>query len=127
MLCEKCQQREASTHLTVTVFSGEPSGGETCEHHFCASCAASSPLANPKMKYGPDVISEWFRVVGVSADYTKVRLIRNESNAVPEEWSFLTSRLPSQYAVVGMEFGITCSPLELEQLKGTKRTDGNAV
>lgn len=123
MLCEQCQQRDATVHLTgstkVSASSGEADVEEAFEHHFCESCAASSPLVNPALRYGPDVISEKFRVVSVSPEHTRVRLVRTEADAAPEEWSFLTSCLPPQYAVVGMEFGITCSPQELEQLKGT--------
>ncbi len=111
-------------HLTgsrrVAALSGEPSVDEAFEHHFCESCASSSPLVNPVLRYGPDVISEKFRVVSVSSEHTRVRLVRTEAEAAPEEWSFLTSRLPPQYALLGMEFGITCSPEELEQLKGAR-------
>jgi len=124
MLCEKCQQREALVHLTgsrrVAAISDEPSVDEAFEHHFCESCASSSPLVNPALRYGPDVIREKFRVVSVSPARTRVRLVRTEAEAAPEEWSFLTSRLPPRYAVVGAEFGITCSPEELQQLKGAR-------
>jgi len=61
-----------------------------------------------------------FRVISVSPEYTRVRLVRTEAEATPEEWTFLSSRLPPKYAVVGMEFGITCSPQELDQLKGVR-------
>ena len=111
-------------HLTgsrkVGAISDEPGSDEAFEHHFCESCASSSPLVNPALGYGPDVISEKFRVVSVSPERTRVRLIRTETEAAQEEWSFQTSRLPPQYAVVGMEFGITCSTEELEQLKGAR-------
>lgn len=104
----------------VDSISGQPSANEEFQHHFCELCASSSPLVNPALKYGPDAISEKFRVISVSAERTRVRLLRTEGEAVPEEWSLLTSRLPPDYAVVGMEFGITCSPEELEQLKGNR-------
>ena|SRR5438128_5283743 len=64
---------------------------------FCEVCASSSPLVNPALKYGPDVISGKFRVISVSSERTQVRLIRTETEAVPEEWSFVTSRLPPHY------------------------------
>ena len=59
-------------------------------------------------------------VNSAASECTQVRLVRSEGDAVPEEWSFLTSRLPQHYAVVGMEFEITCSPEELEHLKGAR-------
>ena len=125
MLCEECQQREAMVHLTgrggVAANSDETSVDEAFANHFCESCASSSPLVNPALKYGPDVISENFRVVSVSAERTQVRQVRTETEAVPEELSLLTSRLPPQFAVIGIEFGIICSPEELEQLKGRER------
>src|SRR5580765_8641457 len=94
----------------AAAISDEPSIDEAFEHHFCEACASSSPLVNPALRHGPDVISEKFRVISVSPERTRVMLVRTEAEAVPEEWSFLTSRLPPKYAVVGMEFGITCSP-----------------
>ena len=100
--------------------SGEPSAEEAIEHHFCEACASGSPLVNPALEYGPDAISEKFRVISVSAERVVVRLVRTEAEAQPEEWSFLTSRLPSHLAVVGMEFGITCHPEELDHLKGNR-------
>jgi len=124
MLCEKCQEREAMVHVTgsrrVDSISGEPIANEEFQHHFCELCASSSPLVNPALRYGPDAISEKFRVISVSAERTRVRLLRTGAEAEPEEWSVLTSRLPPNCAVVGMEFGITCSPEELEQLKGNR-------
>src|SRR5207249_2169382 len=104
----------------VPAISDESSVDEPFEHHFCESCASSSPLVNPVLRYGPDVISEKFIVVSVSPERTRVRQLRTEAEAAPEEWSFLTSRLPPQDAVVGMEFAITCTPEELEQLKGAR-------
>ncbi len=122
MLCEKCQLREATVHLTgrgpIALPSGKPRLVKTFEHHFCEPCASTSSLVNPALRYGANAISEKFRVVSVSPEYTRVRLVRTEAQAAPEEWTFLTSRLPPKYAVVGMEFGITCSPEELDQLKG---------
>ena len=124
MLCGKCQQREAVVHLTgsrkVAAISDLPSVDEAFEHHFCESCASSSPLVNPALSYGSDVISEKLKVISVSPGRTRVRLVRTEAEAAPEEWSFLTSRLPPEYAVVGKEFGITCSPEELDHLKGAR-------
>ena len=124
MLCEKCQQREATVHLTGSTkrssLSTDVSPDESFEHHFCEPCSSSEPLVNLKLRYGPDVISENLKVLSVSPERTVVRLVRTEADATPEEWSFLTSRFPQQYAVVGMEFGITCSPQELEHLKGTR-------
>src|SRR5437867_11714800 len=122
MLCEKCQQREAKVHVTgtrrVDAVSGESNAKRKLWHHFCESCASSSPLVNPTLNYGPDAIAEKLRAISVSAERTVVRLVRTEADAVPEEWSLLTSGLPSDYRVVGMEFGITCSPKELQHLKG---------
>lgn len=121
MLCEKCNEREATVHVTGSSRVAAPSGvEETFEHHFCESCASNSQLVNPALGYGPDAISEKFRVVSVSPEHIRVRLVRTETEAAPVEWSFLTSRLPPQYAIVGMEFEITCSPEELEQLKGVR-------
>jgi hypothetical protein len=121
MLCEKCHEREAMVHLTgnrqVDTVSGETST-EDFEHHFCESCASSSPLVNPALACGADAISEKLRVIGVSPERTRVRLVRTDTDVVPEEWSLLTSGLPSDYLTVGMEFGITCTPHELEHLKG---------
>src|SRR5262245_62107327 len=124
MLCEKCQQRQATVHITgtrkVAPLSSGPNIDETIEHHFCELCVSTSPLVNPVLEYGPNAISEKFRVISVSAERTRVRLVRTESEARPEEWSFVTSRLPPPYAVVGAEFEITCSPEELDYLRGNR-------
>ena len=37
MKCEKCNKREATTHLTKIV------NGYKEEHHLCSECAANSP------------------------------------------------------------------------------------
>jgi hypothetical protein len=116
MLCERCHEREVTVHVTHS----DGDAGTTTKHDFCESCASSSPVVDLALRYGPDVISEKLRVVGVSPERTRVRVVRTEPQAAPEEWSFLTSRLPPHYAVVGMEFGIICSPEELEQLKGAR-------
>ena len=121
MLCEMCQQREATVHVTGSTRQSSISGADrTFEHHLCETCASTSPLLKPAHKYGPDVIRERLRVISVSPECTRVRLVRTETGAVPEEWSFVTSRLPPHYAVVGMEFGVTCSHDELEHLKGNR-------
>jgi hypothetical protein len=101
----------------VAAFPDGADFNEPFEHHFCESCASRSPLSNPVLRYGADVIQERLRVVSASSERTRVRLIRTESDATPEEWDLLTSRLPAKYAVVGLEFEVICSPEELEQLK----------
>src|SRR5690242_17577552 len=78
MLCEKCQEREAMVHITLI----RP---ESAQHHFCDACAQSSPLANPKLGYGPDAIEEQLRVVRVMEDSIVVRLVRTESLSQPTE------------------------------------------
>ena len=106
--------------------SAEPSADEAFEHHFCELCAQSSPLVNPSMAYGPDAATEKLRVVSVSAERTVVRLVRTEKQPTPEDWSLLTSRLPPQCGVVGMEFQVTSSPAELKRLQGTHDDDDHA-
>jgi len=59
----------------------------------------------------------------VSAERTVVRLVRTETQPTPEDWSLLTSRLPPQYGVVGIEFQVACSSAELKRLQGTYDDD----
>jgi hypothetical protein len=122
MLCDKCQEREANHHLSSTVklsaVTGHSSEDGAFEHHFCEACALLSPLTNPALKFGPDFVKEQLRVVSVSAEWMRVRLIRTEKDPVPEEWTFLTCMVPEGNRIVGKEFGITCSRKELEQLRG---------
>ena len=122
MVCETCQQKNATVHLTgsrrIETSPGESSSNESFEHHLCESCAANNPLANPALRRGPDAICETLRVVNVTVERTVVRLVRTESDAAPEEWTFLTSRLPAEYAAVRLEFEISWSPSFLKRLKG---------
>ena len=106
-----------SGNRRVDTVSGE-SKTEDFEHHFCESCASSNPLVNPPLEHVADAIREKLRVVSVSPERTRVRLVSTETDAVPEEWSLVTSRLPSDFRTVGMEFWIACTPQELGQLKG---------
>ena len=124
MLCEKCQQLEATVHLKGTRSVRGGSAREPFEQHLCESCASSSPVVNPALRYGPSVITEKLRVLSVTPERTRLRLVRTDADAAPEEWSFLTSSLPVHFAVVGMEFEMSCSPEELAQLKGR---DNNAA
>ena len=124
MICETGQQREAMVHVTgsrrIESFSGEPGANEQFEHHFCEPCASSNPLVNPALEYGLDARTEKLRVISTSAERTVLRLLRTETQPVAEEWSVLTSQLPPQYAVVGMEFEITSTPAELKRFQGTE-------
>lgn len=126
MLCENCQQRVASVHLSGWRRKLSESGGEerveNFEHHFCETCATelkeSSPLLNPALSIGPGAQTEKLRVISVSSERTVVRLVRTEVQGTPEDWSFVTSRLPPKYAVVGMEFEMVFTEAWLERLKG---------
>jgi hypothetical protein len=124
MLCEMCHEREALVHLTMTT-KADPMSDEattTEKHHFCELCAEASPLANPVLRYGPDVINEQLKVISVSPEHTVVRLVRTETEPVPEEWSLLTSKLPPKFAVVGMQFGVLWSSAELRMMQGKGAT-----
>lgn len=122
MVCEKCQQLEATVHVTggrtIESPTGQPISNEKFEHHFCEACASKSLIANPELRYGPGTRTEELRVISVSGERTVVRLVRTETQPIAEEWTFLTSRLPPQYAVVGLEFRMTFTPAELEHLMG---------
>jgi len=62
---------------------------------------------------------EAIRVISWRPDYTTVRLIRTESQAEPEYWSLVTSRIPSQWTN-GVEGRIGFTPMELEYLQGKR-------
>jgi len=126
MLCEKCHEREALVHVLRQEGGQPPSddGFPGFNHHFCETCAKTDPIANPRLRYGPDAIEEKFRIIGVSENQIRVRLVRTESEAVPTDWILLRDRIPSEYAEVGKEFGILCTRQELEYLKGNRETLG---
>src|SRR2546430_10867138 len=107
MLCENCQKRVANVHLSgwkkVGDVSSERERVEQIDHHFCEDCATelqiSSPLLNPSLRAGADARRLKLRVISVSPDNTVLRRISSEPKTREEDWIFLTTRLPSQYAV----------------------------
>jgi hypothetical protein len=122
MLCQKCQQRQATAHILercgdeLLSDDGEPS----LKLHFCETCyeewrreSLASPTGEPRTK-------EQVRVIESSSECTVVRLVRTESQPAPEDWILMTPRLPEKFRVVGMEFGIWFTPSELEFLKGNQ-------
>lgn len=122
MLCGKCHEREALVHITNIKMSpiDEPIGEE--DYYLCEVCTRSNPVANTGLKYGADVIEEKLRVVSVSDNYIHVRLVRTETDPSPTVWTLVRERVPKEKALVGQEFGITCTPQELEFLMGNRET-----
>ena len=126
MLCQKCQQEEATVHLTGNRTTHSGSGGQARPRefrlHFCPVCAEEyqhSQLSGSLFPGEPQK-TERLRVVGVTPERTVLRLIRTESESPPEEWSLLTSRLPEPLWPVGWEITMTFTPSELEWLRGEK-------
>ena len=91
--------------------------------HFCEMCHEVYQRENFARAYPPtgeQPIKERLRVIESTSQRTVVRLIRTESNEVPEDWVLLSSRLPEHICTVGNEFGMTFTPSELAYLKGNK-------
>jgi len=101
---------------------GEEEREQRFEHHYCAACEEelrkTSPMLNPLLKAGPGARMVELRVMSASPDRIVVRQIGPDSNSSEQEWAFLTSRLPAQYAVLGMEFGMAVTDAQLKWLRG---------
>jgi hypothetical protein len=126
MLCENCQKSFATVHLSgwqrTPGAPGEEEPEQSFEHHYCAACeeelSKTNPLLNPLLKAGPGARMVELRVISASLDWIVVRQIGPDSDSSQPEWSFLTSRLPAQYAVPGMEFGMAVTDAQLKWLRG---------
>ena len=91
--------------------------------HFCDACGKEHErerFARAFPATGESPITEQLRVIEISPEHTIVRLVRTESQPIPENWILVTERLPERFCEVGMEFSITITPSELEYLKGNR-------
>jgi len=89
--------------------------------HFCSGCGEEYERERRAKLFPPSgeqPFYEQLRVIQSSSEHTVVRLVRTESQPSPEEWRFLTSRLPEKYCSVGTEFGVMLTSSQLEYLKG---------
>jgi len=126
MLCENCQKAFATVHLSgsrrTRIGLGEQEQEESFEHHYCEACAEelkkTSPMLNPLLQAGPGARIVELRVISASSDRIVVRQIGPDSDSSQPEWAFLTSRLPAQFAVPGMEFGMAVTDAQLKWLRG---------
>ncbi len=122
MLCQKCKTAEAA--VRIGKMKRDPSSRmlrpEGPDLYFCFICAEEYRNANPiegrALGERQKGITEFVRVMSVTPERTIYRLIRTESDATPEDWSLLTSRVPER--PVGTEMKITYTREELEFLRG---------
>jgi hypothetical protein len=118
-----CQTRLATVHIEGTKkITSSLDGSETMEsldHHFCSHCADEYRRQERAQLVRPGSRTEKLRVVSASSDRTVFRVIHDDPNAFAEEWSFVTSRMPSQFPA-GTEVVVTFDDLELEWLKGNR-------
>ena len=125
MLCEKCEKRFATVHLSGWKTTSHASR-EDFNHHYCEDCAAelekSDPLLNPLLAAGPNAKRYKLRVMSVNPEAIVVRRIGTESENEMEDWIFTRSLFPPEdYRRVGMEFEVCCNEAELEWLKGKRK------
>jgi hypothetical protein len=129
MLCQTCKQNQATVHIAESC--GDPTlpdittGKAEFTLHFCEACGdewqKEEILARTLFPdFAEQPITEQLRVIQSSSERTVLRVLRTESQAVSEDWSLLTSRLPIDFRSVGKEFGMTFTPSELEFLKGNR-------
>jgi len=126
MVCQKCRLRDASVHVTSWRRPLEPpsaaSQDEDVDLHFCEECASveaqTNPHLNPLLRCGPGACPRRMRVIDVNPTYTLVKPLSAEPSVVPEELALLTSRLPNDCAVVGLEFEVICNDAQLDWLRG---------
>jgi len=78
----------------------------------------SNPLLNPFLKVDPLARSVKLKVVSVSAGRVEVRVIQENSDSSQDQWAFLTSRFPSEFAIEGMEFEMILTDAQLKWLQG---------
>jgi hypothetical protein len=125
MLCQKCQQEQATAHISEKLGDQLLSDDwkASSKLHFCEACYEQWQSEKFARIFPPGrglPITEKLRVIESSPERTIVRLVRTESQPAPEDWIFLTARLPEKFCVVGMEFKISAIPPELEYLKGNR-------
>jgi hypothetical protein len=130
MLCEICQKSDAMVHLTGWRTANRAAGGdevrESIEHHFCERCASkekkTNPLLNPLLRLGPSGRALKVKVIAVSAETVKVKVIKGktEKDHGKEHFVFLRSRFPAEYAIEGMEFEMFVTNEDLERMQNMK-------
>ena len=126
MLCENCQHSDATVHLggwyTVAVGSGDDQNRKVLEHHLCEACARDlkrdNPLISPELKVDSLARSVKIRVISVSASCVEVGVISENSEFGQDRWTLLASRIPSEYKIEGLEFGMLLTGAQLKWLKG---------
>jgi hypothetical protein len=125
VLCDNCRKSVATIHLTGWESTGVGTTEErvvSVNQHFCEACARelkqTNAFLNPGLKTRPGARAVKLRVVSVSADRVQVEVINKTSDSSKDQWCFLRSRIPSHYAVDGMEFAIFATDAELKGLEG---------
>jgi len=129
VLCENCHKSFATVHVSgwqlVPAGLGKRSRKNRYENHFCARCAQelkqTNPSLNPLLRAEPGAKRLSLRVVSLSGNHVKVRGIKQNGDLSQEEWMFLSSRLPAQYAVQGTEFDMILTEQKLRWLQGEDR------
>ncbi len=125
MRCQNCQDEEATVHISGTETTVPRSGAESSEEefilHFCPSCAEEYRRTKSSQSLFPGLheepIRERVRVMTVTPERTVLRLIRTETDPMPEDWNLLTARVGRTWPV-GTEIAIAFTPSELEWLRG---------
>jgi hypothetical protein len=121
MICQKCNEAEATVRISTMNRDAHTGKLEPASHelHLCCICAQEYRAAHatgPPLGEGQEKIIETVRVLSVTPEWTVYRLIRTDSDRVPIDWRLLTARLPLRE--VGAEFKMIYTHEELEFLKG---------
>lgn len=123
VICENCRESVATRHLRVwQAKSAETSEDSVKEHHFCEACAEVShntnPLFNPCLEAHPNARMLQLRVINVSDRLVNVTHVNHDATFESSNFTLLKDRIPSHYAVEGMEFGILVTSTQLSWLQG---------
>ena len=121
MLCEHCQEAPATSEVATMQRNSKAGRLEPPQTtlHLCAVCADKylrPHNADHRLGIGQQPIKELVRLVSVTPEWTTYRVVRTDSNRVPEDWRLLTNRVPTR--ALGSGFTITYTSEELQFLKG---------
>jgi hypothetical protein len=111
MVCQECKAAQATVRIAKRIRN--PQTGvlerESTELHFCPICTgeyrAAHGLEGRSLGHGQPKATELVRVMSVTPEWTVYRLVRTDSDPVPEEWRLITDRVPAR--PVGTEMRIT--------------------
>src|SRR5690348_9308894 len=121
MLCQKCQLREATVHLTSVPDKNAPTSftQKAVRINVCEACARNREQELVFGVLGLDLggaslVWEKLQVLDVTPQWTTVRPIRSEDGNAVDNWRFMTERLPEPSWEVGdvVEIGLDSEALK---------------